>query len=145
MPLIDYFTAVDDAHAAQVLPDHGGPAELGFATLEAKGVDPAVALGQLESILTGRPYGEVTEAERQCQLLTDSDAEAFVVTVTDTLRDALAQADESGLVQAVTVWAATEELDGAEPAVLAGFLQQFAALARGAVEQGHHLYCWWSL
>ena len=145
MPLIDYFIASNDADAVRVLPGSGGPAALGFDTLPAKGIDPAVALGNLESIITGRTYGEVTAASRHCHLLTDGEAEAFVVTVTDTLRDALAAANDDRLRQVAEPWAATDELAGTTPAVLLDGLERLAALARRALERGHHLYCWWAL
>jgi len=145
MPLIDYFTASSDADAERVLPGSGGPAALGFDTVPARGIDPAVVLGNLESIITDRPYDEVTAAVRQCHLLTDGEADGFVVTVTDTLRDALAAASSERLRQAAGPWAATEELAGTAPAVLADALEQLAALARRALERAHHLYCWWAL
>ena len=145
MPLIEYFAAADDADAARVLTEPGGPAATGFDAVAAKGIDPAVVLGNLESIITGRSYGEVTAAPRQCHLITDGDAEAFVVTVTDTLRDSLGAAGAERLRQVAEPWAATEELAGAEPAMLVEVLEQFAALARRALEQGQHLYCWWAL
>ena len=145
MPLIDYFTAPSDADAARVLPGSGGPAALGFDTLAANGIDPAVTLGTLESILTDRSYDEVATESRQCHLLTDGEAEAFVVTVTDTVRDALAAASAERLRQAAEPWAATEELAGTAPAMLAETLEQLAALARRALERTHHLYCWWAL
>jgi len=145
VPLIEYFTASTDADAARVLPGSGGPAALGFDTVPAKGIDPAVVLGNLESIVTGRPYDEVMAASRQCHLLTDGEAETLVVTVTDTMRDALATAAAERLRQAAEPWAATDELAGAAPAVLADVLTQFAALSRRAVDRDHHLYCWWAL
>ncbi|BCJ48178.1 hypothetical protein GCM10010168_25380 [Actinoplanes ianthinogenes] len=143
MPFMDYFTAPDDADAARVLPGSGGPAALGFDTVPVKGIDPAVNLGTLEAILTGRSYEEVSAASRQCRPVTGTDAEAFVVTVTDTLRDALAAGEP--LQRAAGAWAATEEMAGADPALLAGALEELAALARRALDRGHHLYCWWAL
>lgn len=145
MPLIDYFTAPSDADAARVLPGTGGPAAHGFEVLPAKGIDPAVALGNLEAILTDRPFDEVSAASRQCHLLTDGDADAFVVTVTDTLRDALAAASAEHLRQVAEPWAATDELAGTPPAMLADALDQFAGLARRALERNQRLYCWWAL
>jgi hypothetical protein len=151
VPLIDYFIARDDAEAARVEPGMGGPEACGFAALPAKGIDPAVAAGTLESILTGRPYDEVTADPRQCQLLTDdeeavAEGSSLVVTVTDTLRDALATADTARLAEVAAAWSRTEELSGlVEPEVLADFLKLFADLARAAVDRGGRLYCWWAL
>lgn len=145
MPLIDYFAAANDTDAARVLPESGGPAAFGFDTFSAKGIDPAVALGKLESIMTDRPYDEVIGASRQCELLTDGDADALVVTVSDTLRDALAAASGQRLRQVAEQWAATAELSSSTHEMLADRLDRFATLARGALERGHHLYCWWAL
>jgi hypothetical protein len=145
MPLMDYFTAASDADAASVLAGSGGPAALGFDTLSAPGIDPSVALGKLESIITDRPYAEVTAASRHCHLLTDGEGDALVVTVTDTVRDALGAATDERLREVAAPWAATDELAGATPEMLADVLQRFAAMARGAGERGDHLYCWWAL
>jgi hypothetical protein len=77
VPLIDYFIASNDADALRVLTGSGGPAALRFETFPAKGVDPAVALGTLESVMTERSYDEVTGASRQCHPLTDGEADAL--------------------------------------------------------------------
>ena len=145
VPINDYFIASDDVDAVRVISGSGGPGALGFETFPAKGIDPAVALGTLESLMTGRAYDEVTAAGRQCHPLTDGDDDAVVVTVTDTLRDALAVAGAERLRRVAVPWAATDELAGTTPATLGEALRQFAALARQALKQGHHLYCWWAL
>jgi hypothetical protein len=66
MPLIDYFIAADDATAARVVAGSGGPESNGFDTLSAQGIDPSVALGNLESIMTGCSYSAVTDQPRHC-------------------------------------------------------------------------------
>src|SRR5215213_6917971 len=94
MPLTDYFIAADDdaARAAVTL----GPIPAEFVTVEAKNLDPVVALGTLTAILTGRDYDEVTGHPRHGHAITDTgpSAESFVLTVPDGLRDALAAADD---------------------------------------------------
>jgi len=142
---MDYFIASDDADAARVLPGSGGPTPLGFDTLSTKGIDPAITMGTLESIITDRSYDEVTAAPRHCHPLTDTDADAFVVTVTDALRDAVAAADDQHLRQVAQRWADTDELAGVTPEDLVQLLDRFAVLARDAVDRGHHMYCWWAL
>jgi hypothetical protein len=43
-------------------------------------------------------------------------------------------------------WSGTDELAGQVTAeALAEFLELFADLARGAVDRGGRLYCWWAL
>jgi hypothetical protein len=144
MPLMDYFSAATDSQAARVTPGNGGPTRLGFDVLDLKGIDPTVMLTVLESILTGRSEDEVAEDERQSHLVVESD-DALVVTVTDTLRDALAGSDEQTLREAAREWATMEELEGSDPEQLADALKLLADLSRRAVGRDHRLYCWWSL
>lgn len=82
---------------------------------------------------------------RRIQSVSQSE-ERWVVTVTDTLRDALAGTSSVQLAIVAVDWAATEEFAGCEDAALLGdFLGRFAALARSAHGRGQHLYCWMSL
>lgn len=94
MTLIDYFVAADDADACRVEPGNGGPEAYGFMVLPAKGVDPCVAAGTLETLVTGRRHDALLGDARYCRPLgvdeSDTSCEASVITVTDTLRDALA-------------------------------------------------------
>lgn len=144
MPLMDYFSAASDSQAARVTPGNGGPTRLGFDVLDLKGIDPTVMLTVLESILTGRPEDEVAEDARQSHPVVES-ASALVVTVTDTLRDALATADERALRDAAAEWSTMEELEGSDPENLADALKLLADLSRRAIARDHRLYCWWSL
>jgi hypothetical protein len=147
MPLIDYFIAADDTDAARVEPGFGGPEAYGFRTLPAKGVDPCVTLANLESILTERPHDRVIADPRQCHPVRDPDPdpEALVVTVTDSLRDALAAAEPPRLREAADAWARTDEMAGVAPQTLVDFLDEFRTLARTAAGAGHRLYCWLAL
>lgn len=143
--LYDYFAADDDAAAAATLEYSPDPER--FDVLDAKGIEPAVQLATLESLLRGIDYEQVAAHPRQCALLSDPHSEdRWVVTLTDTLRDALADANAEQLVQAATTWSTTEEFRGYGDAdLLADFLQRFAALARTARDRGQRLYCWMSL
>src|SRR5215213_5525106 len=129
MPLTDYFIAADDdaARAAVTL----GPIPAEFVTVEAKNLDPVVALGTLTAILTGRDYDEVTGHPRHGHAITDTgpSAESFVLTVPDGLRDALAAADDHLLMRTAQRWATTEELTTFPPEALADFTKELAALA----------------
>jgi hypothetical protein len=145
VPLIDYFAAADDAVAATVMDVEGGPEAAGFETVYAKGIDPYVTLGTLESILTGRGYGEVTGDPRHCHALTDTEADAVVVSVTDALRDALAAMGDERRNGVAQEWAQTDELKHTDAGQLAQTLQLFGTLARHAVEGHARLYCWWAL
>lgn len=150
MALIDYFIARDDAEAASVTPNAGGPRSDGFTTLYAQVVDPFEGLMALESILTGRAIAEVGGDARHCHVVAGHGSEpgrtdSLVVTVTDTLRDALAGADHEHLRTTASAWAATKPPnDRAESVTLDEFVRHFADLARGAADTGGRLYCWWA-
>ncbi|MCR3748336.1 hypothetical protein [Lentzea californiensis] len=136
--LFDYFVAPSDELAAATI--DGGPMGL-FRTVEIKSLDPVVVMGGLEELLTGRPYGDVLKDPRCGHgLALENDGEVVVLTVTDGLRDGLAEASE--LDEIAVAWARTEELEGFDPAVLAEMLHELKALAVQAVEDGERLYCW---
>ncbi|RDI32763.1 hypothetical protein DFR72_1029 [Lentzea flaviverrucosa] len=136
--MYDYFAAPSDELAAATI--DGGPVGL-FRTVETKALDPVVVMGQLEELLTGRPYDDITDDPR-CghALVLEEDGEVLVLTVTDGVRDGLSEA--SGLDEIAVAWARIEELEGADPLVLAGVLHELKALAVEAVKNGERLYCW---
>ena len=143
--LYDYFAAENDRTAAATLADSPDP-EL-FELLDAKGIDPYIELATLEALLREVPYEQVENDPRHSMLLSDpEDDSRWVVTLTDTLRDALAEATTERLAQVAVPWSRTEEFRGRGDAdLLADFLGRFANLARHARERRHHLYCWMSL
>ncbi len=114
--------------------------------MELKGIDPFVVLGTLTSLLTDRPYAEVTADARHGSLVaTGGDEGPWVVSVTDVLVEALASATPAALDEAAVRWAGTEELEGSDPTDLADALHRLAALCVRADDAGHRLYCWTSL
>ncbi|MFJ5988328.1 hypothetical protein [Lentzea sp. NPDC092896] len=137
--MYDYFVAPSDELAAATI--DGGPVNSPFRTVETKSLDPVVVMGQLEELLTGRPYDEVFEDPR-CghDLAIEDDGEVLVLTVTDGLRDGLAAA--GGLYEIAAAWAKIEELEGFDPVVLADVLGQLRDLAAEAVKNEERLYCW---
>ena len=123
-----------------------GPAFDGFA---AFGYDGAVTLGTLEALLTGVPYSSLEENPRWGGTVSDEGPEdCGVLTVTDSLRDALAAADDETLKAVVGAWATTDELapfDGDAPSREdldghLGFLRALRDLAARARNDGHRLY-----
>jgi len=103
-----------------------GPAYDGFA---ARGYDGVVNMGTLEELLTGRPYADLEEDPRWGWSVSDDPAteEDGALTITDSLRDALAATSDSKLAEVVLPWASTEELGprgGGDPTLedLAGHL-----------------------
>lgn len=147
--LYDYFSAADDETAVTALdPAVWWADDVGFDSLFTKGVDPAAQMGALEHLLTGRPLKEVLADPRSALMLALAPGGGghCVVTLTDTLADALTAADETGLAEVAVPWSRAEEFDGgADPHDLAEFLTEFAALARRAAERRHRLYCRWGL
>ncbi len=149
--LTDYFAAPDDTRASTAA--LAGPGTLdpltnqpAFVTVELKGIDPFVVLGTLASLLTHRPYAEVTGDVRHGSLVaTAGDEGPWVVSVTDELVTALAGSAPSALDEVAVRWAATEELDGSDPADLADALRRLASLCVRVDDAGHRLYCWTSL
>jgi hypothetical protein len=143
--LYDYFSAADDQTAATTLEHSPDPAR--FEVLDVRGIEPAVQLGMLEALLRDVDYETVAADPRQCTLIGSAGDEGpWVVTLTDTLRDALADANPDHLARTAVPWSRTEEFygDGAAD-LLADFLNRIAGLARSARDQGHRLYCWMSL
>ena len=126
-----------------------GPAFDGFP---ARGYDPIVNMGTLEELLTGRDYEAIVEDPRSGGSPGDGDQaheDHGVITLTDSLRDALADADDARLAELVGPWSQTEELQqpGWENVTQdehLEFLRSMRGLARRAKDAGHRLYCYFA-
>ncbi|MGW6949116.1 hypothetical protein [Streptomyces xanthophaeus] len=148
MPLCDYFSAPDDQAAVAVLRTPGGPGQAELDVVFLKDIDPVVAIAQLEAVMTGCSYEEATGRPRSGQLLSEpEDGPPFVVTLTDTLIDALAVASPDDLVRCAEPWSMTDELRqiGIGVEATAEVLESLAGLARRARASDRRLYCWWAL
>jgi hypothetical protein len=98
--------------------------------------------------MAGCDYQEARRHPRCSKLLSSPEAEsAFVVSVSDTLRDLLASVTPDDLAHAAVPWAATYELqlNGVDADEAVSSLEILAGLARRAREAGLRLYCWWAL
>lgn len=73
-------------------------------------------------------------------LAVEADGEVLVLTVTDGLRDGLADTGE--LTDVAAAWAGIEELRRFDAADLAVVLRELKELAVDAVQGGERLYCW---
>ena len=167
-----YFSAPTDAAAAQAQSRPGGP--LGWPVVtghrraglfrkepvletlgpaydgfQARGYDPVVTLATLESLLSGIGDDEVERNPRWGASPGEVEPhdDAGVVTLTDTLRDALATASDDEVDRVPEPRSRTEELsglgwDGTTVADHVHFLTQLRDLARSAGQRGHHLYCY---
>ncbi|MEV6507478.1 hypothetical protein AB0M61_15290 [Streptomyces sp. NPDC051642] len=145
MVMCDYFSAASDEAAVGVLDAPGGPDPSVFDVLSLKGVDPVVVMARLEGILTDCTYDEARARPRSGQLLSNPEAEAsFVISVSDTLRDALATASDKRLALVAGPFAAVEELRFT-PTKTSETLHRLSGLARRAAVENRRLYCWWAL
>ncbi|MFF2023545.1 hypothetical protein ACFVW2_17375 [Streptomyces sp. NPDC058171] len=143
-----YFSAPDDGSALGVLDAFGGPDRTTFDVVSLKGIDPVVVIAQLEAVLTACTYGEARGRPRSGQLLSSPEAEdAFVISVSDTLQEALASAAPSSLSEAAGPWCASDELQelGTTPEEAIEVLESLAGLAGRARAAGSRLYCWWAV
>jgi hypothetical protein len=148
--LFDYFVAPSDAIAATVVDRIGGPgssahpaAPSAFPTVRAPGVDPVVLTGRLEALLTGRSFEEILDDPTSGPVAARRGGERAVVRLTTSLVEALAKADEPQLTSVAVPWARSREFWGRGDAdALADLLRSLAAVARGAVDEGHAIYCW---
>lgn len=170
---VAFFSAANDGEAAQAERRPGGPlgwpvqvgtqktgwfrkeavfeeAGAAFDGFAARGYDGIVNMSTLEELLTGVPYDRLEQDPRWGGEVSEDPApeNCGVVSVTDTLRDALAAASEETLETIVSAWAQTEELapdDGGAPTEAdldqhLTFLKKLRNLAARAHGRGHHLY-----
>jgi hypothetical protein len=141
--LFDYFRASDASNAAAVLEQVGGPRDPEAPALDAvagKGFEPEVMLRKLQSLLTGVPYEELSEAELVAM---EGEDGPWIVQLSEELRDALADAQASRLPVIVERWVRTEEFwDQATATEVLPFLDEVTALAGRARQAGERLYCW---
>ncbi|GED89719.1 hypothetical protein TNCT6_68040 [Streptomyces sp. 6-11-2] len=70
-----------------------------------------------------------------------------MVSMSDTLVDALVTATQNDLVRFAELWSMTDELRqmGISVEVTASLLENLAELAQRAQSNGLSLYCWWTL
>lgn len=117
-----------------------------FDTVCTRGIDPVVQLSTLEELLTGESYDDITARLEGRALASTDGGEVMVFGVSDTLRATLAAVTDERLAEVAVPWSQTEEFWGdGDPADLAQFLRDLAALSRRGTEQGNRLYCWISL
>ncbi|MGW8890078.1 hypothetical protein [Streptomyces sp. NPDC055749] len=148
MTLCDYFAAADDHTAAAVAQAPGGPTHAALDVVSLKGIDPVVAIAQLEGIATGCSYEEASQRPRSGQLLSPPEVDGpLVFSLSDSLIEALITATPDDLVRFAEPWSKTDELQQSQvdAETAADVLQALASLARRARASRMGLYCWWSL
>ncbi|GAA4967408.1 hypothetical protein [Actinoplanes utahensis] len=118
-------------------------AQSGTLVVQSKGVDPT-RLARLEEILSSRSYDEVNADPRQASLIAPAEEDidgCMVLSVTDTLRDALASLEPAAQSQAARQWA-NAEFSAAATDSLTMFLVALTELAQRAVVNNDRLYCY---
>ncbi|MFI6601650.1 hypothetical protein ACIBHX_35835 [Nonomuraea sp. NPDC050536] len=163
--LFDYYRAAD-REAAMVLPELGRagnrrmPEGQGFDAVDAKGIEPAVILGQLIGLIQGVPWSvglvEMVEIYPPSEGAprTEEEWEALppdspfldgpgIEELSAAVRDTLADVDHGRMAELAEQWAGIEEFDGrADAELLRGVIEELVGLARRAKESGQLLYCW---
>ncbi|MFD8701204.1 hypothetical protein ACFV1W_01095 [Kitasatospora sp. NPDC059648] len=160
--LTDYFRAPGAAAVVRALeltegsrPGFGEVSDGAFDGVMAKGVDPAVLLGQFVAAIRAEPWRADLVGQKPVWPTTappgrdgpwDEDdpwaSGPWVVELDDAARDALAEARDDRIPAAVARWAEAEEWGGADPAQLLPLAEGLIALARRARTAGERLYCW---
>lgn len=145
----DYFAAPTDGLAAAVARESAGPATTArgsgkplFDTVRLPSVEPFVMLGRLAERLLGLPYAEVTSHPRHGTVLAGDDQGPWVVTLSDDLVTALAQASPARLTAIALHWSASHGIPDQDPEVLAAGVGELGELADRARAVRHTLYCW---
>jgi hypothetical protein len=117
--------------------------ELGILVLPTTDMHPS-QMGTLEELLTEIDFDIVTDSPRYAKVLAES-GDMFVLTLTDELQAALAEATPDHLVAVATPWALHDEVYAhGDPEERAHLLVQLAELARRTADRGERLYAWGS-
>lgn len=139
---IDYFTAPSDAEAAATADLEAGPRAEREGVVTSQDVDPGLALGYLNELLTGVPVDEFVTNGWPSLVAESTDEQKFVLQVDPgfVVLMSTREAPFDGLAQQ---WAAVDADDWSpQVAHLTEFLAQFTALAQQAGSDAAHVYCW---
>lgn len=147
--LIDYFRAVDAAAVVDVLNRTTGDSPIDAPAaldgVEAKGIDPVVALGQLVAAARRAPWTVGTVRDTLVWPSEPDGDGPWVCELDDETRDTLAAVPDADLPRLAEWWAGIEELRGATADDLLPLLVGLVGLARRARDDEERLYCWMCL
>ncbi|MCX5126874.1 hypothetical protein [Streptomyces sp. NBC_00347] len=146
--LCGYYAAADDHDVRQAVVHAGGGEDgIDHDQVLVDGVDPVVDLPWVEFVLTGRSSRFIKSDPQHGRVVGKvRDGDVVSVSITDSLRDALASADRQFLNDVASNWRLSDScLPPPDATRLADFLAQMAALAERAIAQGYSLYCWKAL
>lgn len=154
----DYFCAADAENAALAIAS--GPRDTAFDTVEAKGIDPVVVLGQLIALIRRTPWSpdtvpvrvlwpppktEPTSQEAYDKLPENSPWRTgpWLQELSVETRAVLALVDDERLPDLAVQWARIEEMSRfGDVSSLLPLLKELVDLARKAHKDGDQLYCW---
>jgi len=154
----EYFYAADAERASLAIVS--GPQDTGFDTVDAKGIDPIVALGHLVAFIRGSPWSRETVKTRllfpppktkpTSQDAYDSLPEnspwragPWLEELDVETRDTLASVEDARLPELVARWEKIEALsEFDDPSSLLPLLEELVDLARKARKANSQLYCW---
>lgn len=119
-------------------------AHSGVLVVQSKHLDAVYPFARLEELVTGRPYDDVVADPRHWALVAPALPEdidgCVVLSITDTLRDALASLEASALPEMAVRWASAE-FDESGAGSLTLLLAALTDLARQAGDRGERLCC----
>jgi hypothetical protein len=137
---VEFFIAPDAGAAARV---RGLGTRGAFEALPGGIYDPADAVVEWESILTGRSFQTLVRAGEPRVVAEIANDGCYVFAVSERLVSLLATADQRRLDEVARQWARLRQEDGEditdEEAV--AHLRQLAGLARRAVDKWNGLFC----
>src|SRR5262245_41354702 len=154
----EYFYAADAERASLAIVS--GPQDTGFDTVDAKGIDPIVALGHLVAFIRGSPKSRETVKTRLLfpppktkpisqdaydRLPENSPWRAgpWLEELDVETRNTLASVEDARLPELVARWEKIEALsEFDDPSSLLPLLEELVDLARKARKANSQLYCW---
>ncbi|MFB7784065.1 hypothetical protein ACFC1D_15325 [Streptomyces vinaceus] len=140
-----YYAAMDDQAAGQSTARADAQVRgAGRGQILVDGIDPFVDLAWVEFVLTGRSSRFVKFDPRHGRVVAIvRNGEMVSVSITDSLRDALASVDREFLDDVASNWRLSGSVSPSpDVSRLADFLKCLAALAEQAIADGYRLYCW---
>lgn len=137
---IDYFAASTDDEAAATINLEAGPRSESSDVVPSQDVDPGLALGYLNEVLTGVPVEEFLDGEWPALVAQSNDEQRFVLQV-DPGFVTLMTTREGPYDDLAHQWAKAKAPDGADEWApdsrdLADFLNDFAQLCFRAMDEG---------
>lgn len=149
--LCDYFMAPGDAAARDTLALPPGERRVvtgsagdQYPTMSLVGMEPSIALVRLEELLTGRSSEEISGDPTGVMLAISEEAMQSVVSITETLQQALTDADDDTLRKVAVPWSEPDDLrgcQGCDAPAAADLLVKLAAFVRQGRHAGLQLYC----